>query len=79
MVRINDTYTDEFCSEMGLKQGDNLSPNLFSVYINDLLRTLKETGYGVNLSDITQLCCLAYADDIVLTLSLLRDPLLGPM
>ena len=40
-------------------------PILFSCYINDLVRRLKELGYGVSIGD-RDLTALLYADDIVL-------------
>lgn len=49
----------------GVRQGCPLSPILFSCYINDLVRRLKELGYGVPIGD-RDLTGLLYADDIVL-------------
>ncbi len=64
-VKINGTLTDWFESTQGTKQGDNLSPNCFSMYINPLLSELKSLGLGVNV-DNTVISVLAYADDLVL-------------
>ena len=50
---------------MGTKQGDNLSPNCFSIYLNPLLTELKASGIGVSL-DNDIISVLAYADDLVL-------------
>ena len=44
---------------------DNLSPTLFSIYINDLAVTLKELNLGVDING-QKLCILLYADDLVL-------------
>ena len=49
----------------GVRQGCPLSPILFSCYINDLVRRLKDLGYGVPIGD-RDLTALLYADDIVL-------------
>jgi hypothetical protein len=35
-VKINDKLTEFFATKLGVKQGDNLSPNLFKIFINDL-------------------------------------------
>lgn len=51
--------------KQGVRQGCPLSPILFSCYINDLVRRLKELGYGVSIGD-RDLTALLYADDIVL-------------
>lgn len=42
-VKINEFCTDWFPTPLGVKQGDNLSPTLFAVFINDLACTIKST------------------------------------
>ncbi len=64
-VKINGLLTDWFETTHGTKQGDNLSPNCFSMYINPLLSELKSLGLGVQV-DNTVISVLAYADDLVL-------------
>ena len=68
-IRINGSFTEDFCSKTGVKQGDNLAPSLFSTFINDLLVTLKKMNLGVKLAGDERLPVLAYADDIVLLAS----------
>ena len=65
-VRINQQLTPRFTSKNGLKQGDNLSPTAFSVYINDLLNELNNSGLDIQLTPSLNVNNLAYADDIVL-------------
>ena len=65
-IRINSELSPIFVSENGLRQGDNQSPTLFSLYINDLLCEFKKSQAGVNLNGIGTVNVLAYADDIVL-------------
>ncbi len=64
-VKLNGVFTDYFESTQGTKQGDNLSPNCFSMYINPLLAELKSSGIGVHVENMV-LSVLAYADDLVL-------------
>ncbi len=64
-VRINGVMTDWFSSTQGTKQGDNLSPNCFSMYLNPLISDLKASGLGICIDQNT-IPVLAYADDLVL-------------
>ena len=64
-VRVNNWMTGWFSVSSGVKQGDNLSPTLFSIYINDLAVTLKELNLGIDING-QKLCILLYADDLVL-------------
>ena len=49
----------------GVKQGDNLSPTLFALFINDLAEELKTLNCGISINGVS-LCCLLYADDLLL-------------
>jgi len=74
--------TDSFKSYIGMCQGDNLSPNLFKLFINDLPLIFDNTCDPVKLHK-TSLNCLMHADDVILlsetaiglqnSLSLLHD------
>ena len=50
---------------MGVRQGDNLSPTLFSIFLNDLATGIKNLNLGIDI-DNYNLTILLYADDIVL-------------
>ena len=39
-VKVNNAYTEEFRVERGIKQGDPLSPTLFSLVIDTVLKNL---------------------------------------
>ena len=53
-------------AKTGVKQGDNLSPNIFNLYLNDIVDALnKEVCDPVKLGS-TNFNCLLYADDIIL-------------
>ena len=41
-VKINGITTPWFQTLSGVKQGDNLSPTLFSLFINDLVKEIKD-------------------------------------
>ena len=58
-------FTNWFPTSFGVKQGDNLSPTLFSVFLNDLATEIKKLNAGVDTSDGT-VSILLYADDIAL-------------
>ena len=73
-VVLNDHPTDWFSCPIGVKQGDTLSPTLFTIFIDDL----KHTGVGIVIEDLdnesedknkekeqTLVNSLFYVDDIV--------------
>ncbi len=64
-VKINNYKQTGSFTESGVWQGDALSPTLFSLYINDLAKALKELNMGLSYGN-ENLCILLYADDIVI-------------
>ena len=65
-VILNQYGTDFFPCPIGVKQGDNLSPTLFAIYVNELAEEIKLSGIGVKLDDEILVNILLYADDIVI-------------
>ena len=65
-VILNEYETEYFDCPVGVKQGDCLSPTLFSIFINDLATEIKESNIGVILEEGLLINILLYADDIVL-------------
>ena len=61
----SNVQTNWFENVCGVRQGDTLSPTLFSMYINDLVKVLKERGPLMNIDGLL-LNILLYADDMVL-------------
>ena len=73
-VMVNQDVSPFFSCNSGVRQGENLSPLLFSIFVNDLENVLSnKTCKGINLecsednfTIFIQLLILLYADDIVL-------------
>ena len=73
-VSLKNTKSDFFYSNCGVRQGENLSPVLFSLFLNDLEEYLKDiNSTGVKLSDpnidptlYIEILLLIYADDTIL-------------
>ena len=64
-IKVNNEITDYFETKLGVKQGDNFSPNLFKIFINDLPKYLQETPDFVSLNG-RPVHFLMYADDVIL-------------
>lgn len=64
-IKIRDKLTSDFRSHVGVRQGDNLSPTLFKIFINDFKHKLDASCDPVQMADIN-VSCLLYADDLLL-------------
>ena len=70
-ISINGEHLNYFQSHQGLRQGENLSPIMFSLYLNDLENYLSVNGaYCLEISDndlnvYLKLFELLHADDTV--------------
>ena len=65
-VLVEDSETDWFDVDTGVRQGCVLSPVLFAIFINGLAREIKAQNLGIDISENIHLNILLYADDIVL-------------
>ena len=64
-VKVGSELTESFPSNIGVRQGDVLSPNLFKIFINDLPAYLDHSMDEISLNN-RRIDCLLYADDVVL-------------
>ena len=64
-IRWNNCMSMPISMENGVKQGGVLSPTLFCIYFDELLRRLEGTGVGCHIGHMSY-ASFGYADDIIL-------------
>lgn len=64
-IRWNSVVSNSFRVRNGVRQGAILSPSLFSVYLDTLLRQLRKLGIGCHIGS-SFLGAFGYADDVTL-------------
>ena len=62
-VRINNHISDKFTISRGVKQGSILSPTLFLIVINVILKRLRESNYGLSIRGFYMAAAI-HADDL---------------
>ena len=72
-VKHNNTLSSSFTCNIGVRQGECLSPFLFSMCLNDLEDELRNSGVQGIVTDLIQLFVLLYADDIILMATSVAD------
>ena len=64
-VRLNNVLSSQHNISNGVKHGGCLSPNLFSVYVNNLITKLRSSNLGCRCGN-EYMGVYCYADDISL-------------
>ena len=64
-VKWNDSSSRHFKVTSGVRQGGILSPRIFTMYVDDLLILLRNSGVGCHLINMF-VAALMYADDLAL-------------
>lgn len=64
--------TESVSLNRGVKQGDTLSPKLFTLAVEDIFKQLEWSNKGINING-KYLSNLRYADDVVITASSLEE------
>jgi len=64
-VRWSNSVGEWFPILCGVLQGGVLSPYIFACYVEDVIARLKQSDYGIHISQVF-FGCLLYADDIAL-------------
>lgn len=65
-VKFNGELSEDFIVETGLRQGDALSPALFSIVLESVVREVLDNAMGLNIGEGRQITLAAYADDIII-------------
>ena len=65
-VQLEGGNSEAFKSLVGLKQGCNLSPLLFNLFINDIVQLIDTSNSEPPTLNGIPVSCLLYADDLVL-------------
>ena len=60
---MNDQLSEPFVAERGVKQGSVLSPTLFLVVMDELLKQMRESNHGLSLCN-TYAGAAIHADDL---------------
>ena len=63
-VQIGDKITPFFTSTVGVRQGDNLSPSLFNIFVNNFPQIFDNKCLSPKFGNLT-ISCLLFADDLL--------------
>ncbi|CAG5056668.1 unnamed protein product [Parnassius apollo] len=71
-IRVKNQTTKPIQLQRGVRQGDVISPKLFTAALEDVFKLLDWKGYGINING-EYITHLRFADDIVLMAESLKD------
>ena len=64
-VKWGDKFSDSFNVPLGTKQGGISSPKFFALYVDDLVKRLRNSGVGCHMINLF-VGCILFADDLAL-------------
>ncbi len=65
LVQNDESVSDIFATKVGVKQGGVISPKLFNIYVEDLIKRVESMNCGILIGKIL-MDILLYADDITI-------------
>ena len=65
-VKLSDGVTPFFDSLLGVRQGCNLSPLLFNLFVSDIFQELKDNSCEPIKLQQKDINCLMYPDDLLI-------------
>ena len=65
IIKNNGTFSNPIDSNVGVKQGCNLSPLLFNIFVNDIHDIFDEPCSPLNIESL-KVSSLSFADDLVI-------------
>ena len=65
-VKLSDGLTPIFDTLLAVRQGCNLSPLLFNLFVNEILQELKDNSCEPIKLQQKDINCLMYADDLLI-------------
>ncbi len=65
-IKLNNKLSNPLDISIGLRQGCNLSPYLFNLYLNDLSTTLDRAKIDAVTLNKSKVSSLLYADDLLI-------------
>lgn len=66
LIENENEYSNIFKTSLGVKQGGKISPKLFSIYIDGLIKEIEKAEPGLKIGANMKIDIIVYADDIIL-------------